>query len=372
MATSIMAMLSTNLKCLKYLHDEGPLFSIRDWVHDDDRDGILWVSSRGDMHETLKPLISVWMDTAVNALLTAGQSRDRLVWVILDELPSLHKLPSIQAGLAETRQFGGAFVIGFQLFSQLREVYGHDGANTVTGPIKRRLVLGTHDKEEAQWSAGVLGEEEVEEIHETMSYGAASIRDGVNLQSRQTRRALVLPSEVMTVPDLQGWLRVGAEYPICPVTLQYQARPDVAERLIERDLRGLYPDPAKPQPKEKEGTTPSPAKRSRKASESSAPPEESPPLEAYAEDPAQTSSGTRKPKGNGASQGNKGEKTTLPAAQEELNLGEQQPLNLVESSPAPTNKPEPTTKTEINEPDKKGKRIRKSPKNHSSETMGKR
>ena len=226
------------------------------------------------MHETLKPLISVWMDTAVNALLTAGQSRDRLVWVILDELPSLHKLPSIQAGLAETRQFGGAFVIGFQLFSQLREVYGHDGANTVTGPIKRRLVLGTHDKEEAQWSAGVLGEEEVEEIHETMSYGAAAIRDGVNLQSRQTRRALVLPSEVMTVPDLQGWLRVGAEYPICPVTLQYQARPDVAERLIERDLRGLYPDPAKPQPKEK--ATPSPTKHP-----GSPPQQESPPVETY-------------------------------------------------------------------------------------------
>ena len=36
---------------------------------------------------------------------------------ILDELPTLHQVPSLQPGIAESRRFGGCFVLGVQVAS---------------------------------------------------------------------------------------------------------------------------------------------------------------------------------------------------------------------------------------------------------------
>ena len=121
---------------------------------------------------------------------------------ILDELPTLHQVPSLQPGLAESRQFGGCFVLGVQVASALRDLYGRDGAETVSGLCGTRVVLAAPDRDTAQWSADSLGRSEVEEVAEVYSYGANTIRDGVSLTPRRELRALALPSEIMRLPSL--------------------------------------------------------------------------------------------------------------------------------------------------------------------------
>ena len=56
---------------------------------------------------------------------------------IRDELPMLHRVPSLQPCLAESRQFGGCFAPGVQMVSALRDLYGRNGAETVSGPCGR-------------------------------------------------------------------------------------------------------------------------------------------------------------------------------------------------------------------------------------------
>jgi type IV secretory pathway TraG/TraD family ATPase VirD4 len=87
-------------------------FSIRDWVKDEDAGSWLFMSSRSDQHEMMRPLISTWMDIALNAIMAQERDPDRTIWIILDELPSLNKLPTLEAGLAEGRQYGAAYVVG--------------------------------------------------------------------------------------------------------------------------------------------------------------------------------------------------------------------------------------------------------------------
>jgi type IV secretory pathway TraG/TraD family ATPase VirD4 len=237
MAQSIISMLVTNLSSTRYLRDDRNVFSIRNWIENDQKNGILWISSRGNIHNVVKPLISVWMDIAVNTLLSMEQSSGRKFWVILDELPSLHQLPSVASGLAETRQFGGAFLIGYQLYSQLEDVYGHTGAISIAGLCKRRLVFTSHDERTAEWGSQALGKKEIEEANESISYGAHAIRDGVAINTRNVIKPLVAPSEIMDAPDLTGWLRTGGGFPITKVTLAYQERPVVAPSMVERDLQ---------------------------------------------------------------------------------------------------------------------------------------
>ena len=140
-ALSVRAMLTANIGALEYLPDTGEPFSIRDWISNDHRGGFLFLTSRGDQHASLRGLISTWLEIAVNAMLSLEQDDERRIWVVLDELPTLHQVPSLQPGLAESRQFGGCFVLGIQVVSALRDLYGRNGAETISGLCGTRVVL---------------------------------------------------------------------------------------------------------------------------------------------------------------------------------------------------------------------------------------
>ena len=239
-ALSVRAMLTAHLGALELLPDTGKPFSIRDWISDEDRDGFLFLTSRGDQHASLRGLISTWLEIAVNALLSLDQDDGRRVWVVLDELPTLHQVPSLQPGLAESRQFGGCFVLGVQVVSALRDLYGRNGAETVSGLCGTRVVLAAPDRDTAQWSADSLGRGEVEEVAEGFSYGANTIRDGVSLTPRRELRALALPSEIMRLPNLHGYLKFPGPLPVAKIELQYVKRPKTAERFVPRGEAGRH------------------------------------------------------------------------------------------------------------------------------------
>ena len=238
-ALSVRAMLTANIGALEYLPDTGTPFSIRDWVSDEagerDRGGFLFLTSRGDQHASLRGLISTWLEIAVNAMLSLEQRDDRRIWVVLDELPTLHQVPSLQPGLAESRQFGGCFVLGIQVISALRDLYGRNGAETISGLCGTRVVLAAPDRDTAQWSADSLGRAEVEEVAEGFSYGANTIRDGVSLTPKRELRPLALASEIMQLESLHGWLRFPGPFPVAPIRLTYVDRPKVAERFVPRE-----------------------------------------------------------------------------------------------------------------------------------------
>ncbi len=233
-ALSVRAMLTAHLGALEVLPDTGTPFSIRDWISREDEDGFLFLTSRGDQHASLRGLISTWLEIAVNALLSLEQDDGRRIWIVLDELPTLHQVPSLQSGLAESRQFGGCFVLGIQVVSALRDLYGRNGAETISGLCGTRVVLAAPDKDTAQWSADSLGRAEVEEMHQAFSYGANTIRDGVSLTPRRELRALALASEIMQLPALSGYLRFPGPLPVAKIELDYVQRSKAAERFVPR------------------------------------------------------------------------------------------------------------------------------------------
>ena len=234
-ALSVRAMLTAHLSALEFLPDTGAPFSIREWVEREDESGFLFLTSRGDQHASLRGLISTWLEIAVNALLSLGRDDARRVWVVLDELPTLHQVPSLQPGLAESRQFGGCFVLGIQVFSALRDLYGRNGAETVSGLCGTRVVLAAPDQETARWSAESLGRGEVTEYAQGLSYGASSMRDGVSLTQRREMRPLALPSEIMRLENLYGYLKFPGPWPVARIRLPYVKRSKAAESFVPRD-----------------------------------------------------------------------------------------------------------------------------------------
>ena len=231
-ALSVRAMLTANIGAMDLLSDEGEPFSIREWIESEEGGGFLFLTSRGDQHASLRGLISTWLEIAVNALLSLPGDEGRRIWVILDELPTLYQLPSLRPGLAESRQFGGCFVLGVQVFSALRDLYGRDGAETISGLCGTRVVLAATDKDTSEWSAESLGREEVESLSEGVSYDTP--RDGVTLSTRRDQRSLVLPSDVTRLEKLSGYLKFPGRWPIARIRLKYRKRPVKAGRFMPK------------------------------------------------------------------------------------------------------------------------------------------
>jgi type IV secretory pathway TraG/TraD family ATPase VirD4 len=234
-----MAMISTNLRALTTLKDKANEneipFSIRDWINNDKQKGFLFVSSRADRHETLKPLISTWLDIAINSLLSLEQSNDRKIWLIIDELPSLHYLPSLHTGLAEARQFGGCFVLSLQLMAQLRAIYGREKAEATSGLCRNRVILNTPDEDTARWCSDCLGKVEIKEVRESISFGSSDYKDGVNINQQDVQKNIVLPSEIMLLNNLNALIKFAGDFPVALSNFKFRKFDKVASRYVEKD-----------------------------------------------------------------------------------------------------------------------------------------
>ena len=76
-------------------HKTGAGFSLKKWTENDDDRGGCFCCPKKLNKKHLKPLITLWTDTVIRTALSLEPSPQRRIWLCLDELPSLEKLPSL-------------------------------------------------------------------------------------------------------------------------------------------------------------------------------------------------------------------------------------------------------------------------------------
>lgn len=225
-------------KALRYMGDdeEGKAFSIRDWVTKDPVDSWLFLSAREDMLPTIRPLITAWFDTALRAVMTLTPDRERLLWAVIDELPSLNKLPTLGEVTTRARKYGLASILGYQNVAQLRKIYGFEDAQTIVSMCQNKLTLRVPDHQTAEYISQDLGSQELYERDENISFGSDSTRDGMTITTRRTDRKLVTPSEIQGLPDLHGFMRLAGRNEIMQVQFKYRQYDEVAAPFIEKPV----------------------------------------------------------------------------------------------------------------------------------------
>ncbi|MEN8237544.1 MAG: type IV conjugative transfer system coupling protein TraD [Pseudomonadota bacterium] len=219
---SIRSTLATHLQGLKYLKDARAEFSIREWISQDRENSWLFLNAQPDQRQALKSLMTTWMDTSISALMSLPPSSDRRVWFILDELPALHKLPSLEMALAEIRKYGGCVMAGFQSMAQLTSVYGASTAEALLNLFNTQVFFRNVDPRTTEWIAKVLGEQEIRQVQENLSYGADTVRDGVSLSQQDRKKLIVLPTEIAALKNLECYLKLPEGYPVAKVKIRYK------------------------------------------------------------------------------------------------------------------------------------------------------
>lgn len=236
MAESVRAVFNVNAKAMQMLPDQGDAFSVRDWVAGDREEGsLLFLSARYVDMSVLSQLLTLWLDTAINTLMTGRRTRELELWFLIDELGALHRLPSLEKGLQTARNFGGAIVTGVHTFAKLKEVYGQNMAMTLSSLARTKLILATADRETATWCSDVIGHREVREMEEGFSYGYNNARDAVSLTPRRQVVPLLLPDEFMGLRSLEGFIKFPDGFAAAPVTLTPRDWPRRAEGFVPRE-----------------------------------------------------------------------------------------------------------------------------------------
>lgn len=235
---SLKMTVQNQLESFRFLHDEGEPFSIRDWVREDS-DSWMFITAKEAMREALKPVLSLWIDTAIKAVLDLEPIHKERLWFFIDELPTLQKLDILKLALTNTRKYGLCCVIGIQDFSQLHEIYGQNQAKTIISGCQTKLLLRVTDGDAAKLLAKLMGEAELDEKEETVSYGLNAQRDGVSVFARRNLRDIVLTSQILTLPDMTGYITVPGDYPVGRVQYKYEPTETIAEGFVERDGFGI-------------------------------------------------------------------------------------------------------------------------------------
>lgn len=246
-AMTIRTILTTYVRSLRYLqgldHGGRRAFNIRDWLHTEDASGDnpwIFISSDGQNHNALKPLLSAWLYMSMSGILGLKADRERRIWLHLDEAPSLHKLPILPEFCAEGRKFGACTVVGLQNFPQLEEIYGSNFAKSIWDLLNTRVFYRAPSGSIADWVQKEIGEKRHKKFKDQYSYGIDIIRDGVQFSKDEINEFLVSYSDVQSLNDLECYITLPGEWPVVRMKLAWKPYRAIAEGRIPRDVEDVF------------------------------------------------------------------------------------------------------------------------------------
>ncbi len=225
-------MVADALKLLPSEKETTQSWSALQWSKD--RRGWLFLTSTPETRKRLLPLVSLWLDTLVLRLMNQVRPDVHPVWLVLDELASLQRLPQLHTAITENRKSNNPVVLGFQGRSQLESRYGHEAEAMLSQPATK-IFLRTSEPRAAKWISDTIGEVETERLKESRST-AHNPRYSVSKSYTLDRQVepLILPSEITGLEPLHGYLKCGNM--VVRITFPYIELPEKHPRFVERPV----------------------------------------------------------------------------------------------------------------------------------------
>jgi len=189
------------------------------WVGE--RKGWLFFPSTPTLRESVKPLVSMWLDSLILRLMASRQTNTAPVWFIVDELATLQRLPQLPVAITQGRKANIRLVLGFQGRSQLEVLYGGQAEVMLSQPMTK-VFMRTSEPDAANWISRSIGEVEVMRLEETRSENIPRLLERLHRSKSEhwQRRTepLVMASTIEGLANLKGYIKsqdlvVSASFP---------------------------------------------------------------------------------------------------------------------------------------------------------------
>ena len=111
--------------------------------------------------------------------------------------------------------------------------------------FRTKFFFAVGDNTIAEYASKSLGEIEIDETKESLSYGSNTIRDGVNINSSIRMKRLVLPDEIKNLEPNSCFVKLCGNYPITKLKVKLQARTTqaIVPKKITIDQKEPIPTP---------------------------------------------------------------------------------------------------------------------------------
>lgn len=236
LAGSVRAVITAYTRNFKHLAlPTGPRFSFKNWAQDEDSDAWVFITVRDDMKDTLKPMITMMIESALSAILTLEPSQDRLIGTSIDEAGTLQEIPSLPDFMSTCRKFGGFPILGFQSNAQTDVVYGEKKSQILMDGIGAIAAFRINGSKGAAWLADQLGDQETEKSSENTSYGANDVRDATSINRQDKEGNLILRSQITALPDNTCYLKLGRGLPVAKIKFPYDYMKELHPGIIENE-----------------------------------------------------------------------------------------------------------------------------------------
>ncbi len=203
---------------------------ITEWTKQ--RQGWLFITSRPTERDALKPIISLWLDWLILQLLSAPTPDQKPVYLVIDELASLQRLPQLHTALTESRKSKNPLILGFQGKDQMDEVYGPRVSSAMLSQPATKIFLRTTENVGSEWISKMIGKIEIERVKETHSGGTNAHKTFT--VDRQID-AMVMESEISGLEDKIAYMKLGNR--VVRFNFPYVSPPKRTEAFIQRRVK---------------------------------------------------------------------------------------------------------------------------------------
>lgn len=205
-AESVLAVMMQFTKCFEYMAGNEGRFQINDWLYNGN--GMIYITNYEDIEETLKPVLSLFVDLVGRKILSMPDDLNRRIFIGLDEFGSLQRLSTIVKLLTRGRSKGACVFLGIQDDGQTEKIYTPQIRKSIDNACGSRITFalsGETAEKEARYN---IGETELVEVQRSTSMGPHDMRDGISLGESKKKELMMLPSEISNLPDLQALVRL--------------------------------------------------------------------------------------------------------------------------------------------------------------------
>ena len=203
MSSSVLSTLATNTRPITYLNENSPLgkFSLKKYFKKLNQGSNAWLflSTKPSSRNLTLPLIACLTELSLCQLLDIGINNNRRLWFVIDELPSLGKLPALSTLMSEGRKYGSCIMCGMQSLNQLYSIYGQYEGSTIFGQFGTRFFFRNTENLIARQISESSGMETITRQQKNTSFGVNEFRDGVSYNEHQQKKPLIETSDLSSL-----------------------------------------------------------------------------------------------------------------------------------------------------------------------------
>lgn len=194
-------------------------FSLESWISDT-HNPWLFLTTFPQNRAALLPLLSLLIDTSLRTIMRQAPDDSRNIWVILDELPSLQRLPSLTTLTAEGRKYGTKVLACIQSLAQLEERYTRATSRVLLDMFGTKVVFRSPNVETATWLSATLGSSLKTSLNEQV--GSHHQGPYWSYTEESKPQSIVSPQDIMDLKDLHAFVKFPGTWPLVRYTMPYK------------------------------------------------------------------------------------------------------------------------------------------------------